>query len=1246
MKRGKILAWLKSLKFERLKNLKKPKRSHLISASLIFLLSGMLIGYQNCTKSNAGGATFQPSPDQMANIEQLSTLTNRFTDLQKLLTGMIDTETQNRLQSELALGTRIDKVATDLYQYKSDTNSAISLLQTQTGSVQAQLTQQNSLFNTSIASVQSDLNSFKVDVGNKMSLLDTSLQNSMNLQIGLLRDQLNHNKIDLINQLQSASDLSADQLQTLSTRVLQNESKILALGNAHEELKIQLATNYATKIDLANLKALYDGLSIVTNNLNLKIDITKDMIITQLGSQVDALTDKVKYIENKVDNQGKSINQITSDLHSAIQDYRSEIQNMSVNLQDKMEDGQEQMYSFIREENSELKNQFFLDMKQQSLALTIYTRKAVAAVTLRVNDLESQVTSNKALSDQDLQNLKSSVASAKSEMANAIAAEQAARQQLSDNLQQLTVRVNLMQADLTQTQKLVAQNADQLLKLTVNFNQEKQNVEDRFQSERAKTDAQFANFQKDMQAKLQNVSDQAAQLVQDLGADVQTHFKSVVTDIAVLNSRQASLENSLKSFIEQYQTNRAKTLNLEAKLSKPKQDATNAITSSMRAITDLQIKFIKILDPDEDNKDYYNDSFNKVALQCGGDVTASFPNALGLDSFQVLSMEYLRLLLLGERTGVAEVDAIFQDYSDASTANNFHRVMMLGLIRYPTGADQEACLKVMQDWARKVLLKDSDFKSRRKFLANNDDLGRSIETLYSALSDLEKPAGDIEKLLQDSLDGALPFQPAFEAVKAQTALQLIGNAQDSLFLADRTANFERVADFSQSTKENSEEMRGLISQLRSDLNAFKASTQQRLSALETTQGNMQTSLKRALDVIMSLSDRAGYTDLKAYTVWAGAPLNYTPVLVPGYNPAVSQIQHFFSGPLSLMNKTDACTGATILPNGGIQSYYQFGQWGSCWANFRNIPQASWGNEAKTLWFRVFGSANLLNIKVEPALQATSNVYEYTNHTVAEWQKLWAGYNYNKIFDFRNLAPNDPILKLTGAFSSGVFDIKAPDAFDYYIKNIRQWSGIKFTFVPIKRLTLDGQDTDVLGTPKYYIIQLFSPLIIDMKSKGVPKTLSSSESNVDFDLTASGHPQRVGWVNGNEAGFLCLLDSKGSVRDGSQLFGEATVIKSTGLKAKNGFEALAQYDLNHDGKIDSQDLVYSQIKIWFDKDQDAKVSEGELKNLSEMGVKSISLKYKEVDPKHRNNNGNELRFVSESDKKVYDVYLGMSQYSSK
>ena len=1227
-------------KFLKRKKLKKIKRSHVISGTMVIFLMGMLVGYQNCS-SKSSGASYQPTADQLAQSADLATLTNRMSDLQTLLSGMVDTETQNRLQSEQAITARIDGVSNDLSQFKTTTSSAISSLQTQTASLQSQLTSQGSDLNSKIASVQTDLDTFKVDSNNQLSLLNQTLTNSINTQVGVLQDQLYKNKQEILTQLQNASNLSNSQVQDLTNRTLQNENKILSLANAHEELKTQLATNYATKEDLNNLKSLYEDLSIVTTNLNLKIDLTKETIISQLGPQIDSLTEKVKNIETKVDDQGKSIQQLNSDLHSAVTDYKSEITKMTSSIQDSMEIGQEQMYQFIRENNKDLKKKFFREMQQQTLTLSLYTRKAVAAIAKRVDSLQNQIDTNQKLTAQEISDIKNCIATTKQEMADGLANEQAARQQLSDNLQQLTARVNLIQADLTKTQLLVAQNTEQILKLTVNFNQEKQNIEDRFQSERSLTDAKLSQLNTDFQAKLQSVADQAAQLVQNLGNDVQTNFKSVVTDIAILNSRQASLENGLKSFIEQYQSNRAKTLNLEVKLQKPKQQATDVIVSSMQTLTELQLNFIKILDPDEDHKEYYNETFADVAQKCVGNVKTSFPNALGLDSFQILSMEYVRLLLLGERTGNEEIDTIFHDYSDASTSSNLHRSIMLGLIRYPAGSDTDSCLKNIQDWARGVLLSDDNFKNRRKYLANNDDLERSIEKLFENLSDLEEPASQIERLLQSSLDGVLPLQPALDVIIAQTVLQLISNAQDTLYLSDRTATLENIANFSKTNKENSDEVNGIITQLKADLNSFKASTQQRLALLESTQGNMQTSLKRALDVLLSLSDRAGYTDLKAYTVWAGVPINYTPALVPGYNPSIQQVQHFFNGPLSLKDKSDACTGAKILTNGGIQSYYQFGQWGSCWVNFRNFPQTAWGNEIKTLWFRVFGAANIINIKVEPNLQATNNVYEYTNHTVAEWQKLWSGYNYDKYFDFRNITSTDPTLKLTGSFSSGVFDIQAPDAFDYYIKNIRQWAGIKFTFTPIKRLTLDGKDTDVIGKPTYYIIQIFSPLIIDMKNKGFPKTLSSTESNVVFDLAANGKPQRVGWVDGNEAGFLVLPNANGNITSGAQMFGEATTIKATGKKAQNGFEALAQYDSNHDSKIDKKDTIYSKLRVWFDKNRNGIADPSELKSLSQLKVSSINLNYQEVGEEHRMNNGNDLRYVSLSDKNVYDVYLGMT-----
>lgn len=64
--------------------------------------------------------------------------------------------------------------------------------------------------------------------------------------------------------------------------------------------------------------------------------------------------------------------------------------------------------------------------------------------------------------------------------------------------------------------------------------------------------------------------------------------------------------------------------------------------------------------------------------------------------------------------------------------------------------------------------------------------------------------------------------------------------------------------------------------------------------------------------------------------------------------------------------------------------------------------------------------------------------------------------------------------------------------------------------------------------------------------------------------------------------------------------------ANGTKASNGFEALAQYDNNHDGKIDKNDSVYNSLSAWVDTNQDGVTDSGELHSLSELGVTSINL----------------------------------------
>jgi exo-beta-1,3-glucanase (GH17 family) len=68
------------------------------------------------------------------------------------------------------------------------------------------------------------------------------------------------------------------------------------------------------------------------------------------------------------------------------------------------------------------------------------------------------------------------------------------------------------------------------------------------------------------------------------------------------------------------------------------------------------------------------------------------------------------------------------------------------------------------------------------------------------------------------------------------------------------------------------------------------------------------------------------------------------------------------------------------------------------------------------------------------------------------------------------------------------------------------------------------------------------------------------------------------------------------------------VLSNGRRAANGFQALAEYDANRDGLIDSSDSIFSELRVWKDIDSDAHVDAGELNTLADVGLKAINLNY--------------------------------------
>ena len=143
-----------------------------------------------------------------------------------------------------------------------------------------------------------------------------------------------------------------------------------------------------------------------------------------------------------------------------------------------------------------------------------------------------------------------------------------------------------------------------------------------------------------------------------------------------------------------------------------------------------------------------------------------------------------------------------------------------------------------------------------------------------------------------------------------------------------------------------------------------------------------------------------------------------------------------------------------------------------------------------------------------------------------------------------------------------------------------------------------------------------PITVDLDGDGV-ETISS-ENGVYFDLDASGTAEKTGWIAPDDGLVVMDRDGNGTIDNGRELFGDATVLKD-GSIASTGFEALAEQDTNNDGVIDASDENFSNMKVWRDLNQDGISQSEELRSLEETGIKKIHLDYLTVNTEDEQGN---------------------------
>jgi hypothetical protein len=191
----------------------------------------------------------------------------------------------------------------------------------------------------------------------------------------------------------------------------------------------------------------------------------------------------------------------------------------------------------------------------------------------------------------------------------------------------------------------------------------------------------------------------------------------------------------------------------------------------------------------------------------------------------------------------------------------------------------------------------------------------------------------------------------------------------------------------------------------------------------------------------------------------------------------------------------------------------------------------------------------------------------------------------------------------------------------------------------------------------------TPIVIDVAGNGFE--LTSAADGVVFDFFGNSSSLQIAWTrsSSDDAWLVLDRDGNGAVDNGKELFSDvAPQSQPPAGVVRNGFRALAMYDKpahggNNDGMIDEHDSVFSSLRLWQDGNHNGISEAPELHLLSALGVRAISLDYKES--RRIDRYGNTFRYrgkvygANQSDlgRWAYDVILsvdgvGQSQVPSE
>jgi hypothetical protein len=132
----------------------------------------------------------------------------------------------------------------------------------------------------------------------------------------------------------------------------------------------------------------------------------------------------------------------------------------------------------------------------------------------------------------------------------------------------------------------------------------------------------------------------------------------------------------------------------------------------------------------------------------------------------------------------------------------------------------------------------------------------------------------------------------------------------------------------------------------------------------------------------------------------------------------------------------------------------------------------------------------------------------------------------------------------------------------------------------------------------------TPLVLSFDGREPRFDAATTDS---FDLAADGSCMNTDWPTADTPWLALDRDGNGLIDGGHELFGSGTSLAS-GVRADQGFQALAELDTNGDGKVSAADERFGDLLLWSDHDGDRRSSLTELEALASRGVTSLAVEH--------------------------------------